>query len=157
MSGRETPATRAASKAGVAFALHEYQHDPAAASYGLEAATKLSADPARVFKTLIVSLGDALLVCILPSHATLDLRALGKHAAMAPVQRAEHVSGYVAGGISPLGQRRALRTLLDESAMKFETVFVSAGRRGMQMELRPADLVKLTHAEMRRLCRAGAE
>ncbi len=156
MSGRQTPATRAASSAGVAFTVHEYEHDPAADSYGLEAATKLSIDPARVFKTLVVTLDDAFSVCILPASATLDLRALGKRAAMAPVQRAEHVTGYVAGGISPLGQRRALRTLLDDSAWRFETVFVSAGRRGMQMELRPSDLAGLTHAEVRPLRRPTA-
>ncbi len=154
MSGRETPATRAAAKAGVAFTLHEYDHDPAADSYGLEAATKLSVDPDRVFKTLVVSRNDTFIVCVLPASATLDLRSLGKHAALAPVQRAEHVTGYVAGGISPLGQRRALPTLIDDSTRRFETVFVSAGRRGLQMELAPADLARLTSAEVRPLRRA---
>jgi Cys-tRNA(Pro)/Cys-tRNA(Cys) deacylase len=83
----------------------------------------------------------------------LDLRSLGKHAAMAPVDRAERVTGYVAGGISPLGQRRALSTYLDDSAAQFETIFVSAGRRGLEMELAPADLISLTRAEVRRLRR----
>jgi Cys-tRNA(Pro)/Cys-tRNA(Cys) deacylase len=156
MSGRETPATRAATRAGVAFTLHEYEHDPASDSYTLEAAAKLSLDPNRVFKTLVVSLDGTFAVCMLPAAATLDMRSLGKHAALAPVQRAEHVTGYVAGGISPLGQRRALRTLLDDSALRFETVFFSAGRRGLQMELAPSDLAELTHAEIRQVRRATA-
>ena len=151
--GRETPATRAAAKAGIAITLHEYEHDPAAESYGLEAASALSLDPARVFKTLIVGCDEVLTVCIVPASATLDLHALGKHAGLAPVQRAERVTGYVAGGISPLGQRRALPTLLDDSALQFETVLVSAGRRGLQMELRPQDLVSATRAEIRKLRR----
>ena len=97
--------------------------------------------------------GDVLTVCIVPSGATLDLRAVGKRAAMAPTDRAERVTGYVAGGISPLGQRRALPTLVDDSALAHATVFVSAGRRGLELELAPADLVALTRAEVRRLRR----
>jgi Cys-tRNA(Pro)/Cys-tRNA(Cys) deacylase len=154
MAGRETPATRAARQAGVAFTLHEYRHDPAAASYALEAAELLGLDPARVFKTLVVSVGDELSVCVVPSGATLDLRALGKRAQLAPTERAERVTGYVAGGISPLGQRRALPTLVDDSALGHETVFVSAGRRGLELELAPADLVALTRADVRQLRRA---
>jgi Cys-tRNA(Pro)/Cys-tRNA(Cys) deacylase len=133
--------------------LHEYEHDPAAESYALEAASALGLDPARVFKTLVVVLREGLAVCLIPSEATLDLRALGKQAAMAPVDRAERVTGYVAGGISPLGQRRALPTLIDDSALGFETIFVSAGRRGLEMELAPGDLVTLTRAEVRKLRR----
>lgn len=133
--------------------MHEYEHDPAAESYALEAASALGLDPARVFKTLVVALRDGLAVCLIPSEATLDLRALGKQAAMAPVDRAERVTGYVAGGISPLGQRRSLPTLIDESALGFETVFVSAGRRGLEMELAPGDLIALTRAEVRKLRR----
>jgi Cys-tRNA(Pro)/Cys-tRNA(Cys) deacylase len=156
MAGRETPATRAARRAGVPFAVHEYRHDPGAASYALEAAEALGLDPARVYKTLIVTPGaDALVVCIVPSAATLDLRAVGKRAELAPTARAERVTGYVAGGISPLGQRRALPTLLDDSALAHPTVFVSAGRRGLELELAPADLVALTHAEVRALRRRG--
>jgi len=151
MAARATPATGAAVRAGVRFALHEYEHDPGSPSYGLEAASALGQDPARVFKTLVAARGDDLLVCILPVNATLALRSLGKHAAMAPVERAERVTGYVAGGISPLGQRRALPTLIDESALAFETVFVSAGRRGLELELAPADLIALTGAEVRKL------
>jgi Cys-tRNA(Pro)/Cys-tRNA(Cys) deacylase len=155
MAGRETPATRAARAAGVRFELHEYEHDPAAASYALEAAEALGLDPARVFKTLVVTVGEALTVCVIPSADTLDLRALGKRAAMAPTERAERVTGYVAGGISPLGQRRALPTLVDESALAHETIFFSGGRRGLELELAPADLVALTRAEVRSLVRGA--
>jgi Cys-tRNA(Pro)/Cys-tRNA(Cys) deacylase len=156
MAGRETPATRAASAAGIDFTLHEYVHDPAADSYALEAATALGLEPARVFKTLVVTVGEELTVCIVPAGDTLDLRALGKRAQMAPTDRAERVTGYVAGGISPLGQRRALPTLLDDSALAFETIHVSAGRRGLEIELAPADLVALTRARVRKLRRDAA-
>lgn len=135
------------------FALHEYRHDPAADSYALEAAEALALDPACVFKTLVVLIGDELTVCVVPSDATLDLRTLGKRAQLAPTERAERVTGYVAGGISPLGQRRALPTLVDDSALDHETVFVSAGRRGLELELAPADLVALTRAQVRQLRR----
>jgi len=156
MAGRETPATRAAKAARIEHAVHEYAHDPAADSYALEAAEALGLDPARVFKTLVVAAdggSDGLTVCIVPSGATLDLKAVGKRAAMAPAERAERVTGYVAGGISPLGQRRALPTLVDDSATAHATLFVSAGRRGLELELAPADLVALTRAEVRRLRR----
>ncbi|MGZ4351576.1 MAG: Cys-tRNA(Pro) deacylase [Solirubrobacteraceae bacterium] len=153
MAAKATPATRAAAAAGVIFELHAYEHDPGAASYALEAATALGLDPARVFKTLVVSIRDGLAVCIVPSDATLDLRSLGKHVEMAPVERAERVTGYVAGGISPLGQRRALPTYLDDTALALDTVFVSAGRRGLELELAPDDLASLTRAEVRRLRR----
>jgi Cys-tRNA(Pro)/Cys-tRNA(Cys) deacylase len=153
MAGRETPATRAAARAGIAFEVHEYRHDPRADAYGLEAAAALELDPARVFKTLVVELGGELAVCVVPAAEQLDLRALGKRAAMADTRRAERVTGYVAGGISPLGQRRALHTFVDETALAHPTVFVSAGRRGLEIELAPADLVELTGAEVRLLAR----
>jgi Cys-tRNA(Pro)/Cys-tRNA(Cys) deacylase len=154
MAATETPATRAARAAGVRFTVHEYRHDPGADSYALEAATALGLEPARVFKTLVVERDGALTVCIVPAAAQLDLRALGKRAALAPSARAERVTGYVAGGISPLGQRRRLPTLVDESALEHATVFVSAGRRGLELELEPHDLVALTGAELRALRRA---
>jgi Cys-tRNA(Pro)/Cys-tRNA(Cys) deacylase len=157
LAGRETPATRAARRAGIEHVVHEYAHDPTAGSYALEAAEALAIDAARVFKTLVVAAdggADGLTVCIVPSDATLDLRAVGKRAAMAPTERAERVTGYVAGGISPLGQRRALPTLVDDSALVHATVFVSAGRRGLELELAPGDLVALTGAQVRRLRRA---
>ena len=106
-----------------------------------------------MFKTLVVDRDGELAVCIVPAAAQLDLRALGKRAALAPTQRAERVTGYVAGGISPLGQRKALPTLVDATALEHETVFVSAGRRGLEIELAPADLVALTGAEVRPLQR----
>jgi Cys-tRNA(Pro)/Cys-tRNA(Cys) deacylase len=151
MAGRETPATRAAREAGVTFALHEYEHDAPAGSYALEAAEALGLEPDRVFKTLVAARGDDLVVCVVPAGERLNLSAVGKRAAMAPTDRAERVTGYVAGGISPLGQRRALPTLVDEWALVHDTIFVSAGRRGLEMELAPADLVALTRAEVRRL------
>src|SRR3954468_411725 len=151
MAARETPATRAARSAGVEFELHEYEHDPRADSYALEAAEALGLDSDRVFKTLVVARDGDLAVCIVPAAEKLHLQALGKRAAMAPADRAEKVTGYVAGGISPLGQRRALPTFVDEWAMVHDTVFVSAGRRGLEIELSPGDLVQLTRAEVRAL------
>jgi Cys-tRNA(Pro)/Cys-tRNA(Cys) deacylase len=153
MAGRETPATRAAKAAGITYTLHEYDHDPRAASYAGEAAELLGLDPRRVFKTLVVSVGDELAVAIVPAADQLDLKAVGKRAAMADVPRAEKVTGYVAGGISPLGQRKRLPTFLDAGAQEHETVFVSAGRRGLEIELAPADLVALTGADVRPLAR----
>lgn len=153
MAGRETPATRAARAAGVTFALHEYAHDPGVASYALEATEALGLDPGRVFKTLVVDRDDRLVVCVVPADASLDLRSLGKRTAMADPAEAERATGYVTGGISPLGQRRRLPTLLDDSATPLPTVFVSAGRRGLEIELAPDDLVALTNAEVRRIRR----
>jgi Cys-tRNA(Pro)/Cys-tRNA(Cys) deacylase len=153
MAGRETPATRAAKSAGVAYTVHEYRHDPRADSYAGEAAEALGLDPRRVFKTLVVSVGDDLAVAIVPAADQLDLRGVGKRAAMADPGRAERVTGYVAGGISPLGQRKRLPTFVDETALEHDTVFVSAGRRGLEIELAPGDLVALTGATVRPLSR----
>src|SRR3954447_2610919 len=156
MAGRETPATRAAKAAGVPFTVHEYRHDPRAESYAGEAAQALGLDPRRVLKTLVVAVGDELAVAIVPAADQLDLRGIGKRAALADAGRAERVTGYVAGGISPLGQRKRLATFVDETALEHETVFVSAGRRGLELELAPADLVGLTAATVRPLRRAAA-
>jgi Cys-tRNA(Pro)/Cys-tRNA(Cys) deacylase len=153
MAGRDTPATTAARKARVEHRVHEYEHDPSAASFGIEAAEALGLDPARVLKTLVADLDGTLTVCIVPVAHELDLRALGKRARMADPAKAERTTGYVAGGISPLGQRRALPTLVDDSALEHDTVFVSAGRRGLEIELAPGDLVTLTKADVRRLRR----
>jgi Cys-tRNA(Pro)/Cys-tRNA(Cys) deacylase len=153
MAGRDTPATTAARRAGVAHTVHEYAHDPKASSYGLEAAEALGLEPERVFKTLVADLDGTLTVCIVPVNGELDLRSLGKRARMADTAKAERTTGYVAGGISPLGQRRALPTLVDESALEHETVYVSAGRRGLEIELSPRDLVALTKADVRVLRR----
>jgi Cys-tRNA(Pro)/Cys-tRNA(Cys) deacylase len=151
VASKETPATRAARAAGVRFAVHEYAHDPRAEAYGLEAAEALALDPDRVFKTLVVDVAGRLTVCLIPAPAQLDTRSLGKHVQMAPPKRAESVTGYVTGGISPLGQRRALPTLIDESALAHDTIYVSAGRRGLEIELSPEDLRRLTGAELRAL------
>ncbi|WP_445147637.1 Cys-tRNA(Pro) deacylase [Baekduia sp. Peel2402] len=156
MAGRETPATRAAKAAGITYTLHEYDHDPRAESYAGEAAEALGLDPRRVFKTLVVALGDDLAVAIVPAVDQLDLKAVGKRAAMADTGRAEKVTGYVAGGISPLGQRKRLPTFLDDSASRFDTIFVSAGRRGLEIELAPDDLATLTDADVRPLARVAS-
>jgi Cys-tRNA(Pro)/Cys-tRNA(Cys) deacylase len=153
MAGKETPATAAARRAGIAFEVLEYEHDATASSYGLEAAERLGLDPARVFKTLVASVDGALCVCVVPVEAQLDLRALGKRAAMADPREAQRATGYVVGGISPLGQRKRLRTVLDEVAFEHETIFVSAGRRGLEIELAPADLARLTSAETANVAR----
>ena len=144
-----TPATVALTRAGVAFTLHEYEHDPRAASFGLEAAEALGVPPAQVFKTLLATVDGALTVGIVPVSGQLDLKALaravgGSKAQMADVAAAERATGYVAGGISPVGQKRAHPTVLDESASGFPTIYVSAGRRGLDLEVAPADLVAVT-------------
>ena len=155
MAAKETPAIRALRSAGVAFSVHEYAHDPRAESYALEAAAALALDPAVVFKTLVVDLDGRLAVCLIPSGDQLDTRALGKRAALADAQRAERVTGYVTGGISPVGQRKRLPTLIDASALAHPEIYVSAGRRGLEIALAPADLIALTGAETRSLRRAA--
>src|ERR1700754_2993601 len=157
MAGRQTPATPAADRAGITYTLHEYEHDPRAESYAGEAAEVLGLDPERGVKTLVVSVDDGagLAVAIVPAAVSQALKAVGKRAAMADPARAEKVTGYVAGGISPLGQRRALRTYVDETAELWDTVYVSAGRRGLEIELAPGDLVRLTGAEVRELGRGS--
>lgn len=146
-----TPATQALTNLGIAFEVREYEHDPRAASYGLEAAEAIGADPDRVFKTLMVDVDGELCVGIVPVTCSLDIKALasavgGKKAAMAEKPRAERATGYVVGGISPIGQRKAHRIVLDETAEMWDTVFVSGGRRGLDIELAPADLVAVTDA-----------
>jgi len=147
-----TPAVVAAERAGIPFTLHEYEHE-AGAAYGLEAAEKTGVDPARVFKTLVVSQDGALSVAIVPVAAQLDLRALGKRAALADRAAAERATGYVLGGISPLGQKRRLPTVIDSSATAFATMFVSGGQRGLEIELAPDDLVRLTDATLAEIAR----
>jgi Cys-tRNA(Pro)/Cys-tRNA(Cys) deacylase len=146
-----TPATVALTRAGVSFALETYEHDPRAASYGLEAAEALGVDPALVFKTLLASVDGRLSVGIVPVQAQLDLKALARalgasKATMADVADAERATGFVAGGISPFGQKRAHPTVVDESALGHETVYVSAGKRGLDVAVAPADLVEVTGA-----------
>jgi Cys-tRNA(Pro)/Cys-tRNA(Cys) deacylase len=149
-----TPAIAAAERAGVPFRTYEYGHDPKAESFGLEAAEKLGVDEARVFKTLVVEVDGALGVAIVPVAAQLDLKALGgKRATLAGRAAAERATGYVLGGISPLGQRKRLPATLDSSALEHGTIYVSAGKRGLEIELAPADLVRLTGAAVRPIAR----
>ena len=144
MAGKGTPAIVAAERAGITLRVHEYEHDPRAASFGSEAVEKLGLDAGRVFKTLVADVDGALTVAVVPVESQLDLRAVGKRARMADPRAAERSTGYVMGGISPLGQRRRLPTILDESALAFETIYVSAGRRGLELELAPSDLLVVT-------------
>lgn len=147
-----TPAINSAKKAKIPYTVHSYDHDPTATSYGEEAAQKLGLDPQRVFKTLVAQTDNqALVVAVVPVATTLNLkqlaRAMGaKRAEMADKAAVERVTGYVLGGVSPLGQKRRLATVIDSSAEHFPTIFVSAGKRGLDLELRPADLAKLTGA-----------
>jgi Cys-tRNA(Pro)/Cys-tRNA(Cys) deacylase len=146
-----TPATVALERAGVRFTLHAYDHDPAAASYGLEAAEQLGLAPAAVFKTLVAEVEGRLVVGIVPVSGQLDLKALaaavgGKRASMADPTAAERTTGYVVGGISPIGQRRPLPTVIDSSALELPTVYVSGGRRGLDLGVAPQDLVALLDA-----------
>ncbi|OZB18256.1 MAG: aminoacyl-tRNA deacylase [Marinobacter sp. 34-60-7] len=147
-----TPAVQEAQRANIPHTLHEYEHDPSAESYGLEAAEKTGTDPAKVFKTLVVCLDDdALAVAIIPVNTLLSLkriaRAAGaKKAVMADKMAVQRSTGYVLGGVSPLGQKKRLPTFIDQSAEAQDTLFVSAGRRGLEIELSPVDLAKLTGA-----------
>ncbi len=155
-----TPAINAAKKAGVHFTVHEYEHDPGTTAFGEEVVEKLGQDPGRVLKTLVAAVeGRGLAVGIVPVDTSLDLKALaaalgGKRATMADVAEAERATGYVAGGISPLGQRKRLPAVVDETALAWETVYVSAGRRGLQLELAPGDLVRLAGARVAAIARA---
>ena len=154
-----TPAVLAARRAGISCRVLEYRHDPAAQSFGLEAARALGVDASMVFKTLVASLASGeLAVAVIPVVARLDLKALAsatgaKKAVMADRQAAERATGYVIGGISPLGQRRRLTTVVDESALTHEQVYVSGGRRGLEIALAPRDLVKLTNATLNAISR----
>jgi Cys-tRNA(Pro)/Cys-tRNA(Cys) deacylase len=146
-----TPATVALTRAGIAFTVHTYEHLAGHGSYGLEAAEALDLDPATVFKTLLADVDGTLVVAVVPVTGQLDLKALaaaagGKKAKLADPALAERTTGYVVGGISPIGQKKALRTVLDATALAFPTVYVSAGRRGADLGLAPADLVTITRA-----------
>ena len=153
-----TPATVALERAGIAFTVHAYDHDPRSASYGLEAADALGLDPGAVFKTLLAEVDGELVVAVVPVSGQLDLKALasavgGKRAAMADPAVAERTTGYVVGGISPIGQRRRLRTVVDESASARPAVYVSGGRRGVDLGLDPTDLVRVLDAQVARIGR----
>jgi Cys-tRNA(Pro)/Cys-tRNA(Cys) deacylase len=145
-----TPAIVAVERAGIAFEVLEYEHVPGAESYGLEAALALGVAPELVYKTLLASVDNGkLVVAIIPVMERLNLKSLaaaagGKRAEMAKLADAERATGYVVGGISPLGQRRRLTTVLDQSASDHATIYVSAGRRGLELALSPSDLAQLT-------------
>lgn len=149
--GQGTPATVALTQAKASFALHPYDHDANASAYGEEAADALGVPYEQIFKTLVAETEAGLAVAVVPVAAKLDLKAFaaalkGKKAAMADPTKVERVTGYVVGGISPLGQRKRLPTVVDDSALGFETIYFSAGRRGLQIETAPANLITLTSA-----------
>lgn len=138
---------------GIAFTLHPYEHDPRAPAYGEEAAAALGVEPARIFKTLIASVDGRLACAVVPVAGRLDLKAFAaalgaKRAVLAEPAAAARATGYVVGGISPIGQKTRLPVVLDTSVQDFETVYVSAGRRGLQVQLSPADLVRATDARV---------
>lgn len=156
--GAATPATVALTQAGISFVPHVYAHDPGATNFGLEAAEKLDVEPDRVFKTLLADADGVLVVGIVPVTGLLDVKALAaavgaKKATMAAPHLAERKTGYVVGGISPIGQKSALPTVIDETAELFDTVFVSGGRRGFDIELSPAALAEATRATFAAIAR----
>jgi Cys-tRNA(Pro)/Cys-tRNA(Cys) deacylase len=155
-----TRATQLLADAGIWFAVHRYDHDPAAPSYGWEAVDRLGVDPSRVFKTVLVSIDGHPTVAVVPVMDRLALKAVaaavgGKRAAMVEPTEAERLTGYVVGGISPVGQRRRLLTVLDESVKQFETVYVSAGGRGVEIELSPGDLIAVCEAVVSDIAEPG--
>jgi Cys-tRNA(Pro)/Cys-tRNA(Cys) deacylase len=153
-----TPAINAAKKKKIAYKIHQYTHDPAHDSYGKEAAEKLGIEEERVYKTLIVQLDNGnLTVAVVPVSSMLSMKHIAKaagakKAAMADKELVERTTGYVVGGVSPLGQKKRLSTVIDSSAENFPTIFVSAGRRGLEIELNPADLAALTSAAFAEIC-----
>ena len=166
MGAQGTRAIDAARRAGIAFTVHEYAHDPRASlreggrGYALEAVEALGLDPGVVFKTIVVSVDGRLGIAVVPAGTEVDLKAVadalgGRKAAIAPPAEAERATGYVLGGISPLGTRRALPTALDASAADHETIHVSAGRRGLEIELAAADLLALTNGRLAPVARRG--
>jgi Cys-tRNA(Pro)/Cys-tRNA(Cys) deacylase len=154
-----TPAVNVAKKAKIEFQTHAYENDSKHPSYGLEAAEKLGIPPERVFKTLVVALdGRELAVAVVPVSSQLDLKAFAKavkvkKVAMADAKQVERSTGYVLGGVSPLGQKRRLLTLIDRSAVDFSTIFVSAGRRGLEIELAAEDLSRLLDARFNEIAK----
>jgi Cys-tRNA(Pro)/Cys-tRNA(Cys) deacylase len=151
VAGRGTTATIALERTKIPFTLHEYAHDPRHESYGLEASEALGVPPERVFKTLVAAVDGSLAVGVVPAGRQLDLKALaaavgGKKAVMADVTAAERATGYVTGGISPVGQKRRLPVVVDSSALELAAMFCSAGRRGLEIEIAPADLVRASGA-----------
>lgn len=153
-----TPGINVAKRARIAHTVHQYHHDASHESYGLEAAEKMGVAPERVFKTLVASLdGRELVVAVIPVALKLSLKHLakaaqGKKAAMANPDDVERATGYVLGGVSPLGQKKRLRTFIDKAAQQYATIYVSAGRRGLEIELAPDDLATLVQGGFTTLC-----
>lgn len=148
-----TPAVKLLVKQKVLHTIHQYQHDENAQSYGLEAAKKMSVSPERVFKTLVIESDNKLAVCIIPVDQQLSLKLAAKtlkakKAHMAAAQKVETTTGYVLGGVSPLGQKKRLTTLIDMSATNFKTIFISGGKRGIEIEIAPTELLKLCNAKL---------
>lgn len=148
-----TPAIELAKKLNIAHQIYQYEHDPKVSSYGLEASEKLAVTPDRVFKTLVADVSGQLIVAVLPVNKMLDLKRVakalsGKKAVMAEPKAVEKATGYILGGVSPLGQKKRLTTLIDQSATEFESIFVSAGRRGLEIELSAQDLQKALNANI---------
>jgi Cys-tRNA(Pro)/Cys-tRNA(Cys) deacylase len=157
-AGQGTPATVALSRAGISFTSHAYEHDPRSASFGEEAARALGLSMHEVFKTLLTMVDGTPVVGIVPVSGSLDLKALaaaagGRRAEMADTDAAQRLTGYVLGGISPIGQKRRLMTFVDESATVLETVYVSGGRRGFDIGLAPADLLAVTEGSYAAIAR----
>jgi Cys-tRNA(Pro)/Cys-tRNA(Cys) deacylase len=151
-----TPAVQAAKRAGIEFRLHEYDGiEVGEGDYALAVAAALGRPPGQLFKTLVVSVDGELAVACVPVPSQLDLKALGKRAQLADKGQAQKVTGYVSGGTSPLGQRKQLPTHIDASALEHETILVNAGRRGLQLELDPRDLVRLTGARVHPIASSG--
>jgi Cys-tRNA(Pro)/Cys-tRNA(Cys) deacylase len=147
------------SRQKIAHSLHRYEHDPRGTAYGLEASAALGVPPERVFKTLVAAVDEKLTVAVVPVSGSLDLKALagaagGKKARMADPAAAERATGYVTGGISPLGQRRPLPVVIDASALDFDTIFCSAGQRGLEIEIAPAELIRAAGAVVAPIARA---
>jgi Cys-tRNA(Pro)/Cys-tRNA(Cys) deacylase len=161
VAGRGTAATALLTRQGIAHTVHTYSHDPRRGSYGAEAVEALGLPPERVLKTLVADVDGALAVGVVPVAGQLDLKALaaavgGRRAVMADVAAAERATGYVAGGISPVGQRRRLPVVIDSSALEFPTVYCSGGRRGLEIELAPGDLVRAADATVAPIARPPA-
>ena len=154
---KSTPATLALQKAGVAFDLHEYQYDPSATRIGMQAAEALGIEPARLLKTLMARAGDETVCVLAPSDREVNLKKLAaaagaKSAAMLGAAEAERITGYHVGGISPFGQKKRARVFVEQSALAFERVVVNGGRRGLQVELAPADLMRVLTATAAEVC-----
>lgn len=152
-----TPATLALEKAGVAFRLHEYDYDPNAARIGMQAAEALGVEPARLLKTLMAKAGTDIICVLVPSNREVNLKKLAaaagaKSAAMLGAAEAERITGYHVGGISPFGQKKRVRVFIEQSALAFPRIVCNGGRRGLQVELAPADLVRVLNATAADIC-----